>query len=61
MAGFTWTQTIANNGIIEAQDINEIRANTDWLNNNRNYCSTHYISYCGSNLSHCGSNFSGGV
>jgi len=67
MAGFTWAQTIGSLTLIHSVEIQEIRDNTDWLNNNRSpYCSTHYASYlsthystnqAGHYSSYCGSNY----
>jgi hypothetical protein len=47
---FTWTTTIGVGnkvlgGISTVSAIQELRANTDWLSANRNYCATHYITY----------------
>jgi len=42
---FTWVQTIAASGNIEKVDIDEIRSNTDWLDNNIVYCTGHYGTY----------------
>ena len=73
MAGFTWTQTIAQYGTIEAVDINEIRTNVDWLYDRQYYCATHYAThlathygtnlsahysnYCGAYQGYCGNDF----
>ena len=42
---FIWVATItAGNKIIE-DAITEVRTNTDWLDNNLDYCSTHHVTY----------------
>jgi hypothetical protein len=49
---FTWTQSVTQYTNIEKVDIDEIRTNCDWLNNNRSmYCSTHYSPYCSTHYS----------
>lgn len=42
---FTWTQTIGVGSKSIKAALDEIRTNTDWLNNNRNYCGTNYTTH----------------
>jgi len=43
---FTWTKTIGVGNPNIADAINEIRTNTDTLNDTRSsYCATHYVTY----------------
>jgi hypothetical protein len=56
---FTWSQVISPNTLVERVDIQEIRNNADYLNNNRLYCGANYISYLTTHYgTHYGSNYS---
>jgi len=46
---FAWTQDISQYSNIEAQDVNEIRTVTDYVQNNNAYHSTYYSSHLTTN------------
>ena len=47
--GYTWTQSIGQNTLIEKVDLQEIRDLCDTIYNGSSYCPTYYASYCATN------------
>jgi len=56
MAGFTWTQDISVGAKADWADIQEMRNNVDWLDNNTAPCTTHNSGVCPTNY---GTNYPG--